>query len=126
MSRDERDERAEQAVTPYVGNNMIGAEEPGQQRRMAQRSGQWLVLGTSGCGGLGALPRQDTGPLSSPVGGPGSMMHPGDLRPFHYGRWAVVGGRLGLVSRGRRRENRSMRLPWWRLLAARVSVRPSE
>src|SRR5579872_6456519 len=91
-SRDQQDEQAEQAVAPYVGNDMIGAEDlaaNGDWRSDPQYGNYWAPRG---------MPA-DWEPYRfghwayvEPWGWTWIDDAAWGFAPFHYGRWAMIGG----------------------------------
>jgi hypothetical protein len=96
-NRDQLDDRAEQEVTPYVGNEMIGAEDlanNGQWRDDSQYGHYWVPTGVA----VGWAPyRYGHWAYVMPWGWTWIDDASWGFAPFHYGRWAMIGGGWGWV-----------------------------
>jgi len=96
-NRDQLDDRAEQEVTPYVGNEMIGAEDlanNGQWRDDPQYGHYWVPTGVA----VGWAPyRYGHWAYVMPWGWTWIDDASWGFAPFHYGRWAMIGGGWGWV-----------------------------
>src|ERR1039457_563897 len=96
-SRDQQDEQAEQAAEPYVGTEMIGAED-------LANNGDWHSDAEYGNYWVPNAVASDWEPYRSghwayrePWGWTWIDDASWGFAPFHYGRWATIGGRWAWV-----------------------------
>jgi hypothetical protein len=96
-SRDRVDDQAEHDVAPYVGNEMIGAEDlaaNGQWRDDPQYGHYWVPTRVD----AGWAPyRYGHWAYVAPWGWTWIDDASWGFAPFHYGRWAMIGGGWGWV-----------------------------
>ena len=97
ITRDRQDDDAAQRVAPYVGSNMIGAEDladNGQWRSDPSYGNYWVPTRVE----AGWAPyRYGHWAYVVPWGWTWIDDAPWGFAPFHYGRWAMIGGAWGWV-----------------------------